>query len=351
MNDRADDQVHETASLIQVLRKIESGSNKIALVVDDDRRLVGTVTDGDIRRGIIRGIAMDGPVRAVMNETPLTASPHDDRRQVERVMRRKAIRHMPVVDDHGRVIDIIVLGKHHMVSNFDNPVVIMAGGFGTRLEPLTRFKPKPMLTVGGKPILQTIVESLVAQGFWRFYLSVHYKSRVVEDYFGNGSIWNATIHYLREPEPAGTAGALALLAGEVDLPVLMINGDVLCRLDGRRFLNFHNNGDFSMTVGVHDYKFEVPFGQVTVEKGRLTALSEKPEHTVTINAGVYLFEPDLLNSVPKGRVVHVTDLIERQLSQNRGVGAFRLDGYWRDVGDHAEFERANREYAEVFGEP
>ena len=273
MNDRADDQVHETASLIQVLRKIESGSNKIALVVDDDRRLVGTVTDGDIRRGIIRGIAMDGP--CMWSQQPrcqlLPRRPPSGR-----ASRRKAIRHMPVVDDHGRVIDIIVLGKHHMVSNFDNPVVIMAGGFGTRLEPLTRFKPKPMLTVGGKPILQTIVESLVAQGFWRFYLSVHYKSRVVEDYFGNGSIWNATIHYLREPEPAGTAGALALLAGEVDLPVLMINGDVLCRLDGRRFLNFHNNGDFSMTVGVHDYKFEVPFGQVTVEKGRLTALRKNP---------------------------------------------------------------------------
>lgn len=336
--------VSPDAPLITAIKAINKGKIQIALVVDEKNHLLGTLTDGDIRRALLNDLDVGSPVSMAMNKNPMTARTSDDRRQIETMMRRHVIRQVPILNDQGMVVDVHVLGKHHMVSHRDNPVVLMAGGLGSRLSPLTDYKPKPLLAVGGKPILETILESLVAQGFWQFFITVRYKSDMIQEHFGDGSKWNVDIRYINEDEPKGTAGSLALLPDSINQPTLVMNGDILCQLDTDLLFCHHTDGGYDMTVGVCRYQTTVPFGCVETDNGQLTALQEKPVTEHLINAGIYVLSPQAIRRVPTDKEYQITDLIDSFLGSDGRVGAFTIESYWRDVGNHVELARANQEF-------
>ncbi|GAG01810.1 unnamed protein product, partial [marine sediment metagenome] len=266
--------------ILKVIRVLDDTALQIVLVADGEGRLRGTVTDGDVRRAVLDRVPLEGPVEPIMFTAPTTASVHDDREAVLNTMRRKELRQVPVVDDQGRIVDLLVLMDLIRPQPRDNPVVVMAGGLGTRLRPLTDDRPKPLLDVGGRPILETILQNFISFGFSRFYLSVNYNANQIEEHFGDGSDRGVRIDYLREDERLGTAGSLSLMPRgderQADGPVLVINGDVLTKVNFQHLLDFHEDHGAAATMCVRPYRFQVPYGVVDVDDDLVRAISEKP---------------------------------------------------------------------------
>lgn len=337
-------------TLMAALQTINASKVQVALVVDQEDRLLGTVTDGDVRRALLKDGDLSEPVENFMNVKPITASINDHPEAIFAMMRRKVIRHVPILDENGKVVDIEVLGKKSIMPKRDNIVVLMAGGLGTRLRPLTEIKPKPLLTVGGKPILETILESMVAHGFWRFYISVNYKADMIKDHFGDGSRWNVEISYLEEKDFCGTAGSLALINETPTEPLLLMNGDILSNVNFHRLLAFHEQNQSTATVAAYKHQSTIPFGVLEVQGETVTGLQEKPVSHHLINAGIYVLSPEAVNRIPENSEYNITDLLAELLKDGNKVTAFPIHEYWRDVGNHVEFEQANREFHDVFGD-
>lgn len=322
---------------------LESKALRIVLVVDDFGKLLGVVTDGDIRRGLIRHMNMNMPVSEVMCKTPTVASLKDDRDKILALMKSGNFLHIPLVDGKGRVVGLETL--QHLLDNktFDNPVLLMAGGLGKRLRPLTNDTPKPLLKIGKKPILETILERILDSGFHNFYISTCYKSDMVRDYFGDGGKWNVSIRYIYEEEPLGTAGALGLLPDDMpDLPVLMMNGDLLTKINFEHLLQFHQEEGGLATVCVREYDFQVPYGVIKSKGYRITGIEEKPVHKFFVNAGIYVLEPKLVRSVNKATYLDMPDLLEEKIDQDQQINMFPVHEYWLDIGRMEEIERAKQ---------
>ncbi|MDF3004028.1 MAG: alcohol dehydrogenase [Oscillospiraceae bacterium] len=336
---------------MQIQRAIEIidiSSQQIALVVDADRKLLGTVTDGDIRRGLIRGVALSEPVDQIMNSRPITIPEIKDQISILNIMRVNKLRHLPVVDAAGRLIGIEKLDDLLQTPKRENWVVIMAGGLGTRLRPLTDNCPKPMLEIGGKPILATMLEEFIKQGFDRFCLSVNYKAQKIIDYFGDGSQWGITLDYIHEDRPMGTAGSLRLFRQQTDEPIIIINGDILTKLSFEQLLNFHKKRKACATVAVAAYDFKVDYGVVKVDRDMLTGFEEKPVFTSFISAGIYVLNPEKLKDLPEQDCLDMNQLFEMMLNDNEKVCAFPIREYWTDIGKIGDFNRAKLEYDTVF---
>jgi dTDP-glucose pyrophosphorylase len=321
----------------------------LALVVDGERHLLGTVTDGDVRRAILAGVDLDQPVAKLLEQprppksaSPLTAAVGTPDSKLLQMMADSGLRHVPLVDDTGRVEDVAVLDE--LVRDFELPVtaVVMAGGFGRRLGGLTEEVPKPMLPLGDRPLLEHIVNQLRTAGLRKLNISTHYKGHVIQDHFGDGSDFGVDIRYLDEKEPLGTAGAVGGLEESTE-PVLVINGDVVTRLDFRAMLDFHKEHDAEMTVAVRQQEYAVPFGVVDIEGVELTGIVEKPTHRYMINAGVYLLGPEACRSVPLRQRSDMTDLICSLLSRRLKVVGFPVQEYWIDVGNMEDYEQAQVE--------
>jgi dTDP-glucose pyrophosphorylase len=327
---------------------MEENELRIALVTDDKRVLRGIVTDGDIRRAILNGVSLEDPVTAVMTDDPTVVQSHKGREAVLALMREKHLLHVPVVDDAGRVVGLEVIDHIVGPEPRPNPVVLMAGGRGTRLRPLTSDCPKPLLNVGGKPILETILEGFIEEGFRHFYMSVNYKSKMIEEHFGDGSKWGVNIEYLYEDKRMGTAGALSLLPEVPDCPLLVMNGDLLTKLDFVRVLDYHQNQNVLGTMCVRDHDVQVPFGVVKMEDDRITDIEEKPVHRHFVNAGVYVLEPEALSYVPQDTFFDMPDLFKRLIDDGRGATAFPIQEYWMDVGQREDFQQAQNEFDKVF---
>ncbi|MBT7556012.1 NTP transferase domain-containing protein, partial [Candidatus Woesearchaeota archaeon] len=231
---------------------------------------------------------------------------------------------------------------------YDNPVFLMAGGFGTRLHPLTKNTPKPLLKVGVKPILETIIEQFINYGFHNFYISTHFKSEQIRDYFKNGELHNISIKYLHEDTPLGTAGSLGLLPNNLpDLPMIVMNGDLLTKVDFRHLLDFHGNHNCEATMCVREYDFQVPYGVVEIDNYKIKKIKEKPVHKFFVNAGIYVLSRNLINKVDGKSYLDMTDFLEKELSSD-GVCPFLIHEYWLDIGRIDEYEKANREVTTVF---
>lgn len=319
------------ASLAEALEAIENGSAKIALVVDGERRLLGTVTDGDIRRALIAGVSLTAPVRLVMSAEPVTASADASRRELLALMQQRGLVHLPLLDDAGRVVGVETLAEIVQPAPRPNPVVLMAGGRGIRLGALTKEQPKPLIRVGSKPILETVIDGLAAAGFWRFYISVNYRAAMLEEYFGDGSRWGVSIDYLRETTPLGTAGALSLLP-ESDLSTLVMNGDLLTRVDFSTVLDFHVQEGAAATMCVRPYESQIPFGSVVLDGNQITQIEEKPATRFLVNAGIYVLEPRVLRLVEPHAALDMTSLFDRAREQGLTTVAFRIGEYWMDIG-------------------
>lgn len=330
--------------MAQAIDVLNREALRIVLVVDQDSKLLGTVTDGDIRRSIMNMHNMETVLAKIMNGNPTVASINDNREYVLNIMKKRNVLHIPLLDSEGCLVGLETLQSITERPKYENSVFLMAGGFGKRLRPLTLDKPKPLLKVGSKPILETILEQFIEAGFHNFYISTHYKAEMVRNYFGDGEKWGVSVQYVYEDKPLGTAGALGLLPKDIpDLPIIVMNGDLLTNVNLDHLLQFHNEQDGVATMCVRKYDFQVPFGVVEQKNNIVLEITEKPVHKFFVNAGIYVLEPALAKSVAKDQYIDMPSLLEKKIGQGEQVAAFPIHEYWLDVGRIEEYEQANRE--------
>lgn len=335
--------VSPSTTLQEALKYLDEGALRIALVCDDNMCLLGVVTDGDVRRGLLRGIGLEAPVSQVMNTQPITVTSKTSRSDAMALMQSKSILAIPVVDE-GRVIGLQTLQKLQSTSSYNNPVFIMAGGFGTRLRPLTDDTPKPMLKVGERPILETLLLNFIKSGFSNFYISTHYLPHIIHEYFGDGSKWNVKITYVHEEKPLGTGGALGLLPESTpDLPLIMVNGDVLTSVDFERVLDFHLTHQALATMCVREYDYQIPYGVVIGDGERIVSMEEKPIQRFFVNAGIYVISPEIFKKTEKNTRIDMPTLLQKYLDDNQDVLMFPIHEYWLDIGRMDDFKRAQND--------
>ncbi|MGX4803495.1 nucleotidyltransferase family protein [Bradyrhizobium guangdongense] len=337
-----------SAPLHDALEMIDKAGTRMVLVVDETRRLLGSLSDGDIRRGLLRGLTLTEPVTSAMHVGPKTADVGERQDVILARMRKLGLYQMPVVDAAGTVVGLETVDDLLATPLRDNPVVIMAGGRGVRLAELTQDTPKPMLRVGSRPLLETIVMSLAMQGFSKIHLAVNYKAEQIEQHFGNGSAFDVEISYLRERQPMGTAGALSLLADTPTLPMIVTNADLLTKEDYGNMLDRHVEAKAHATMAVRNYEMQVPFGVVREGEGGIEAIDEKPIQRFVVSAGIYVLSPEVLKLIPKEQPVDMPALFELVMQRNLRTRCHHIDGYWLDIGRMADYERANLDFAEIF---
>ena len=329
------------STIRKALEVIDTAALRAALVVGDGDILLGVVTDGDVRRGLLKGISLESCVSEIMHTKPYTAELDTPKQQLINRMNELDILFIPLLDD-GRLVGLETL--HNVLFNtpkYNNPVFIMAGGFGTRLRPLTDDCPKPMLKIGDKPILEILIERFAKAGFYNIYISTHYLPDMITEYFGNGNRWGVNIQYVYEASPLGTGGALGLLPEEIaDLPLIMINGDVLTTLDFERLLQYHTTNDSVATMCVRQYEYQIPYGVITGDGDVINEMVEKPIQSYFVNAGIYMLQPHLFKSVKKGQIIDMPTLLEQRIEQGETVRMLPIHEYWLDIGRMDDFNRA-----------
>lgn len=333
------------ASLLEAVQAIEATNRRIATVVAEDGRLLGTLTDGDIRRCLLNGGTLETRVGVAMNHKPLTA-PFDSSSgyQLE-VMRRGRVAAVPLIDPQGRLrglthySDITPTEQIGELADFDF-AVIMAGGEGMRLRPLTENIPKAMVDIGGIPLLERQLQRLAKAGIRRIFLSVNYLGHIIEEHFGDGSKFQIEIRYIREQRKLGTGGALSLLPEIPKRSILVMNGDILTTFDFGSLSGFHKSSGADITVAAVEYNMSIPYGVIHNDGPRVTGISEKPAQRFLCNAGIYAVQPAILGLVPDDEPFNMTDLINTCLNAKREVAVFPVHEYWSDIGTPADLEKA-----------
>jgi dTDP-glucose pyrophosphorylase len=331
----------------QAMQKINEVSVGFALVLDEAQQLVGVISDGDIRRSILKGENLESPLANVMNKTPTflaEASGIDE--QAKKLITEKLLQGIPIVDRNKKVLRVVLRREMDLAAGqtFDNPIVIMAGGRGSRLGELTENCPKPLLPIDGVPLLERSIKNFAKQGFKNIFVSLNYRSDMIQSHLKDGSQWGVKLQYLCEEIPLGTAGALHLLPElKENLPLIVINGDVLTSVHFTDLLEYHQINGYSATMCVRSYDFQVPFGVVNVNDNRIQDVQEKPSFTQLINAGVYVVNPDVLKQVPKNSFYNMTTMFQDCLEQARSLGAYVINGYWIDIGHKEDLHRAQED--------
>jgi dTDP-glucose pyrophosphorylase len=335
--------------LHDAMQRMNAQEASIVLVCDRQGVLLGLVVDGDIRRALLANPDLNQPLESVMTRKPRTVTSDADEQALRTLAESALSPWMPMVDAEGRLcglVDLVRLRMEHR--HLPNAAVLMAGGKGTRLHPYTLDIPKPMVPVGGKPMLETIISRLSGQGFQRFYISVNHFADQIIDHFGDGTDFQVQISYLHEDKPLGTAGALRQLAGREEHPMVVMNGDVLTRLNLRALIDFHQAEKVAATMAVREYAYEVPFGVVEMADHRLKGLREKPVHRMFINAGIYSLSPQALEMIPQNQRYDMTQLLDQLKDHQQGVACFPVSEYWMDVGRVDDLERARDEFDSHF---
>ena len=345
--------IGRTQTLREALRCLDSNGEGIALVTGDQGKLLGTVTDGDLRRATLAGLDFDKETvdtllrqRKGKQSHPLTAPVGTKPIELMRMMRASRLRHIPLVDAKGRVKELALLRELALEDELPVTAVVMAGGLGTRLRPLTEKTPKPMLPVGDRPVMEHVLEQLQKVGISQVSITTHYKAEAIVEHFGDGRRFGLEIDYLNEKEPLGTAGALGLLKPR-EGPVLLINGDVMTQVNFRSMLSYHADNKADMTVGVRRFELQVPYGVVEMEGSEVKRLDEKPTYRFFINAGVYLIEPRVLSLIKDRERLDATELIDRLLASDKKVVGFPIHEYWLDIGRPDDYVQANADYSDA----
>jgi UDP-2,4-diacetamido-2,4,6-trideoxy-beta-L-gulopyranose hydrolase len=329
---------HQTME--DALKAINAGGLRIAFVVNSSGKILGTVSDGDTRRALIARIPLTENVSQIMNPSPRTLPSTAGRELALLIMEQHDLLVIPIVNERDELVDVHIHRELVQPRARDNLVFLMAGGFGKRLHPLTLNCPKPMLAVDGKPILERTIEKFISAGFVRFSISVHYLPDMITSHFGDGSKWNAKVSYIEEKEPLGTAGALGLLQGREELPIILINGDVITDIDISALLAFHNKAAASVTMCVREHDIQVPYGVVETNGADVLDVIEKPTHKFFVNAGIYVLSPALLDSVAPNVRLDMPDLIRRAISCQHLVKMFPIHERWADIGRFDDFNHA-----------
>ena len=336
--------VQKNYTLLETMQVIDASSLQFAVVVDDEQHLLGTVTDGDIRRGILRSEGLDVSIDEVMNTKPITALAGQKPYKYKQLMQKKKLKQLPIVDSANQLIDIVFFDKWQSIAENENSVILMLGGLGTRLRPLTNDVPKPMLKVGNKPIVETIVDSFKQHGYTNFIFSVNYKKEMIQEYFQDGEPFGISIEYIEEQKRMGTAGALSLLKESPAEPFFVMNGDLLTQINFDQLMQFHEEHEAIATMCVREYEFQIPYGVIETDGADLLNIKEKPVHRSFINAGIYVLSPEALDFIPQDEFYDMPTLFEHLMAAGKKVAAFPIHEYWLDIGQMDDFHRANEEF-------
>ena len=334
------------------MRVINHGACQIALVVDNENFLQGIVTDGDIRRALLNGITLDDSISKAMNANPVTLAQGTSVMASKEIMRENGFSHLPVVDDGGYLIGLMQLNDATNVAVIQKttPIIIMAGGLGLRLRPLTENLPKPMLLVGKRPVLEQIIRQMKKQGFKNFTLSLNYLSDIIRAHFGNGESLGVRIDYIEEIKRMGTAGALSLLKNYPNENFIVMNADVLTTATFDSILDFHVHQGSIITVFAREFNMQVPYGVFETDGTRLISLKEKPSHQYLINAGIYVLSPEVFKYIQHDELLDMPTLINKVLGDGGNIAVYSSDEYWIDIGSSKDLDRARAEYGAIFGD-
>ena len=337
-----------SSTIKEALKIIDSGAMQIALIVDETDHLIGTITDGDIRRGLLNGLDLQSSIESIIYKNPTVAKISDTKEEILKKALAKKLHQIPIVDDENRILGIKEIEELVSPSIKPNKVILMVGGLGTRLRPLTENTPKPMLMVGNKPILQTIVEKFAEYGFVNIVMCVNYKSQIIQDYFKDGSAFGVKIEYVLENQRMGTAGALSLLTSLPNDPFFVMNGDLLTNVNFEHLYHYHLSNNAMATMCVREYDFQVPYGVVNIEEGRILSIQEKPVQKFFVSAGIYMLNPQVIEYIERDAFFDMPTLFEKLIIQGKDALSFPIREYWLDIGRMEEYERANIEYEDVF---
>lgn len=336
------------STIKEALQIIDNGALQIALVVDENDILIGTLTDGDIRRGLLKGLDLNSSIESIIFKIPTIAKISDTKEEILKIALSKKLHQIPIVDEKGRILGIQEIEELIKPKNKTNKVILMVGGLGTRLRPLTETTPKPMLKVGNKPILQTIVEKFAEYGYTNIIMCVNYKSHMIQDYFGDGKEFGVNIEYVLENQRMGTAGALSLLKDKPNEPFFVMNGDLLTNINFEHLHNYHIATNSIGTMCVREYDFQVPYGVVNIKDSKIISIEEKPTHKFFVSAGIYMLSQEVLEYIPENQFYDMPTLFEKIISKGKNTISFPLREYWLDIGRIEEYKKANEEYDEVF---
>ena len=349
LTDLTDISVGPEWSIHQVLAQMDASRRGIILVLHEDGRLLGTVTDGDMRRAVLAQSDLEQPISDLLASkansrfpTPITAPLNAERATLLDLLQEYRIQHLPLVDQDQRVKALVRMVDFVPQRDLSVQPVIMAGGQGLRMRPLTEDLPKPMLPVGGRPLLESILEQLTDAGINQVNLITNFKKEVISNHFGDGNGFGVDIQYVEEGRPLGTAGSLNLLETG-NKPLLVINGDIITKVDYRAMLDFHNENNAGMTVAVKNQEFHLPYGVVETDGIRITSISEKPVIRPFVNAGIYLIDPELCRYIPEGQPYDMPDLITLIIKNGHNVVSFPIHEYWRDIGQPEDYERVQQD--------
>lgn len=331
--------ITKNQSLKEAMELLDKSALRVVLVVDEQNYLQGVITDGDIRRGLLKGLQISAPVEKVMKTSPIVAYPHMTREYIRNLMLKTKLLAVPVVDQSNHVLGIETIDTVNEPLVGECDIVLMAGGFGKRLYPLTQDVPKPMLRVGNKPILESILESFVEQGFRNFYISTHYRADLISQHFGNGAAFGCNITYLQEQSPLGTAGALSLVPAEISDHFIVMNADIITKINLHNLLNFHTSHEAMATMCIRQVEYNMPYGVVEVDYPAIKRIKEKPTYQYFINAGIYAFSKKVKQYIEKDKPLDMPSLYESLINQQQNVIAFPLYEYWIDIGRHEDYQK------------
>ena len=332
--------ISSKASLMDCMRSIDITGVGIAIAIDSEFRLIGTISDGDIRKALLKGCSLDSSISPHINRNCFYVLPAVPRAEVLDIMQARRFDQIPIVDEHGKVTGLHLL--HDILGNIERPnwAVVMAGGKGMRLRPLTENIPKPMVRVAGRPIVERIILHLVSFGIRRIFLSVNHLAQVIKNYFEDGTKYGAMIEYLHEDEPLGSGGAISLLSEIPEHPLLVMNGDLIVDTNFPDMIEFHTQNDFYATMGVYPYFHQVSYGCVEIQNNRLAGLEEKPVLEKMVNAGIYVLSPQAVSAIPKDVYFPITTLFEEALTKHLTCGTFVIEKEWLDIGSPQQLRQA-----------
>jgi dTDP-glucose pyrophosphorylase len=333
-----------TAPIRLAVECINKSKAKLALVVSADNILVGTITDGDVRRGLLAGYSLDQPVTMVMARHPITVSPNATKDEVLSLMRNNKISQIPEVDKHGKVLSLKLAEELLNPDAFTNYFVIMAGGMGTRLHPLTENCPKPMLKIGGKPIVEHILEKARGDGFEHFVVTIGYLAEKVSDYLQDGRKWGVNIEYIEEDKPLGTAGSLSEMIAKTDQPFVVVNGDVLTGINFGDLLSYHVRASADATLAIYEHEYQLPYGVVETEKGKVISITEKPLRRTNVSAGIYVLSKAADNYLNHKVPIDMPTLMKKMLDDGRAIVPYPIYEPWIDIGRHDDLAAAARSF-------
>ena len=335
------------STIKDAVKLLESGNLKIVLVVNENNILKGTVYDGDIRRALLKGLTLSSSIELAMFRNYIKVSEEVSYKEIIKIMKENSISHIPLTNSEDKFLGLHTQEEYGFKKDskiYTNPVLLMAGGRGKRLMPLTKNCPKPLIEINGKPLLEIIIERCIKAGLNNFYISVHYLSDQIIKYFGNGEKWGIKNSYLYEEKPMGTAGALNLLSSKINQPLLIMNGDILTKINLPQLLNFHQNNNADITIAGSEYYYESPYGVVNVEGIKFKSIIEKPTFKHFINAGIYVINPKIINKLNSSEYLDMPNLLNKKIDEKCNIIVYPIYEYWLDIGRLENLNKAKLEW-------